>query len=256
MYGLITAAVATCLLIFFLLSAENPIPDGTAGPKAAIVDHLSGSHPNQTFVETSKSILANAGFKVYYYSKAAVTVDFYRNLPSMDFDVIVLRVHSAVSEGSDLLVFFTSERFNDFKAGTTYLSDFLSDPPRLVRAMIYEGADPYFGITPSFVQSMNGEFEDTLILMMGCNGLDPAHTSMAEALIDKGAKVYIGWDELVSPFHTDHAITCLLQKLFVEKKTVQIAVEETNSEVGPDPTYKSRLSWHPFEGGSFSFQQT
>jgi len=112
--------------------------------------------------------------------------------------------------------------------------------------MIYEGSDPYFGITPSFVQSMKGKFDDTLIIMMGCNGLDPAHTSMAEALIDKGAKVCIGWDELVSSFHTDHAITRLLQKLFVEKKTIQIAVEEINKEVGPDPTYKSKLSWHPF----------
>jgi hypothetical protein len=253
-YGLVAGIfVVSCFLIYFFLNAENQTHVDDA-PKAAIVDHLSDSHPNQTFVATSKSILRNAGFNVYYYSKEAVDVNFYRNLPNLDFDVIILRVHSAVNEASDLLVFFTSEPFNDLKAGTIYLSDFLSDPPRLVRAMIYEGSDPYFGITPSFVDSMNGEFDDTLILMMGCNGLDPAHTSMADALINKGAKVCIGWNELVSSFHTDHAITHLLQKLFAEKKTIQTAVDEINSEVGPDPTYKSKFSWYPLERGHYSFQ--
>ncbi len=253
-FGLAAGAfIILCSLIYSFLTAENQTHlDETA--KAAIVDHLSDSYPNQTFVETSKSILRNAGFRVYYYSEGAVDVGFCRKLPSYDFDVIIFRMHSAVNEGSDLLVFFTSEPFSDFKARTSYISDFVSDPPRLVRAMMYEGADPYFGITPSFVQSMKGKFDDTLIIMMGCNGLDPAHTSMAEALINKGAKTCIGWDELVSAFHTDHATACLLQKLFVENKTVQIAVEEVNREVGPDPTYGSKLSWHPFETGDYSFQ--
>jgi len=252
-YGLVAGIlVISSFLIFFFLNAQNQPHVDEA--KAAIVDQLSDSYPNQTFLKTSKSILRNSGFKVYYYSKAAVDVNFYRNLPNLHFDVIILRVHSAVNEKSNLLVFFTSEPFNDLKASTTYLSDFLCDPPRLVRAMIYEGADPYFGITPSFVQSMRGKFDDTLIIMMGCNGLDPAHTSMADALIDKGAKVCIGWDELVSSFHTDHVTACLLQKLFDEKKTIQVAVEEINSEVGPDPTYRSKLCWHPLETGHYSVQ--
>jgi len=58
----------------------------------------------------------------------------------------------------------------------------------------------------------------------------------------------------VSSFHTDHAITHLLQKLFAEKKTIQTAVDEINSEVGPDPTYKSKFSWYPLERGHYSFQ--
>lgn len=253
-YGLIACIfVISCFLIYFFLTAENQTHLDVT-PKAAIVDHLSDSYPNQTFVETSKSILRNAGFKVYYYSKAAVDVGFYRSLPSRGFDLIILRVHSAVNEESNLLVFFTSEPFNDFRARTTYVSDFLNDPPRLVRAMIYEGSDPYFGVTPSFVDSMKGEFDDTLIIMMGCNGLDPTHTSMAEALINKGAKVCIGWNELVSSSHTDHATTLLLQELLVENQTIQMGVEAANSQVGPDPMYKSKLSWYPFERGYYLFQ--
>jgi len=254
MYGLIAGIfVVSCFLIFFFLNAENQTLDG-AQLKAAIVDHLSDSYPNQTFLRTAKSILRNAGFKVYYYSKAAVDVNFYRSLPNRGFDLIIFRVHSAVNEQSDLLVFFTSEPFSTFKATTTYLSDFTCDPPRLVRAMIYEGSDPYFGITPSFIDSMNGEFDDTMIIMMGCNGLDPTHLSMTEAMINRGAKICIGWNELVSPSHTDHATTLLLQELFVENKTIQAAVEAANSQAGPDPTYKSELCWHPSERGYYPFQ--
>ena len=224
--------------------------------KAAIVDHLSDSNPNQTFVENCKSILRNASFTTYYYSEVAVDVNFYRNLPNQGFDLIILRVHSAVNEGSDLLVFFTSEPFSESAAGTTYLSDFLCDPPRLVRARIYEGAKPFFGITPSFVESMKGGFDHTIIIMMGCTGLGPQHTSMAEALVKKGAGVYIGLDGLVSPSHTDQMTTILLQKLLAENKTVQNAVSETNSEVGPDPVYNSKMLWYPATEGDFSFAGT
>lgn len=256
-WGLTAAILAvSCLVIYGLLNLRNqPNSDGTPTIKAAIVDQLSDSNPNQTFVENCKSILRNASFNAYYYSKVAVDVNFYRNLPNQGFDLIILRVHSAVNEESDLLVFFTAEPFSESAAGTTYLSDFLCDPPRLVRARMYEGAKPFFGITPSFVESMRGGFDHTIIIMMGCTGLGPQHTSMAEALVKRGAEVYIGLDGLVSPSHTDQMTTILLQKLLAENKTVQSAVSETNSEVGSDPVYKSKLSWYPYAEGDFSFTE-
>ena len=247
--------IVSCLLIYTMLNTgDQKNVDGTAIMKAAIVDQLSDSSPNQTFVETSKSLLKNASFNTYYYSKAAIDVNFFRNLPSRGFRLIILRVHSAINEQSDLLVFFTAEPFSDSAAGTTYLSDFLCNPPRLVRARMYEGAEPFFGITPAFIESMKGEFNHTIIMMMGCTGLEPNHISMAQALIKKGAEVYIGLDGLVSPSYTDHATTKFLQKLLTENKTIQNAVIETNSEVQPDPVYKSKLAWYPSEKGNVSFQ--
>jgi len=82
-YGLVAGVfVISCFLIFFFLIAENQTHvDST--PKAAIVDHLSDSFPNQTFVGTSQSILRNAGFKVYYYSKVAVDQIFLMTLPGL-----------------------------------------------------------------------------------------------------------------------------------------------------------------------------
>src|SRR3990170_3280659 len=55
------------------------------GPKsAAIVDQLSLTQPNPDFVASARSLLAQAGYDV----------DFYRNLPAHDYDLVILRVHS------------------------------------------------------------------------------------------------------------------------------------------------------------------
>lgn len=250
-YGFAIAAVIilTGFLINYLLNPSNKTPvDNTPELKAAIVDQLSIFQDNRTFWLTAQTILNSGGFEVYY--TAAVTVDFYRTLATQGFDLIIFRVHSAIKEQSDVLVFFTSEPFDDFKAGMSYLPDFLNDPPKLVKARVYEGADPYFGITPQFVKDMNGGFDNSVIIMMGCDGL--TYTSMAEAFIEKGAKVYISWDGPVTSSHTDQATIQLLQHLIIEKQTVRNAVTQTNNEVNSDPIYKSELSWYPSEIGNYA----
>jgi len=249
-YEVAVVLVVSCILIYAFWNSRNQIFSNSS-PKAAIVDQLSDSSPNQTFVQTSRSLLNNAGFSVYYFSQAAVDVSFYRTLPSRGFGLIILRVHSALNEESSYLVLFTTEPFDNAKASSTYLQDFLSDPPRLVRARITEDSDPYFGITPSFVSSMNGEFHGAMIIMMGCSGLDPVHTSMADALIKKGARVCTGLDGLVSPPYTDDVTTRLLEKMLEENETVGTAIAEINSEVGPDPAYNSKLSWYPSQQGDY-----
>ena len=253
-YEVAVVLVVSCVLVYAFLNSKNQI--GSSAPKAAIVDQLSDSSPNQTFVQTATSLLNKAGFSVYYYSQAAIDVTFYRTLPSRGFGLIILRVHSALNEESSYLVLFTTEPFDNDKASSTYLQDFLSDPPRLVRARITEDSDPYFGITPSFVSSMNGEFNGAMIIMMGCSGLDPVHTSMADALIKKGARVCTGLDGLVSPPYTDDVTTRLLEKMLVENETVGTAVAEINSEVGPDPTYNSKLSSYPSQQGDYRLKAT
>jgi phage antirepressor YoqD-like protein len=245
-------AIIALLLIYSMLNwSKKSESNEKQQPKALIVDQLSETNPNETFIETAKQILRDAGFKVYRYRSVGVNVNFFRDLPRMNNDLIIFRVHSAINENSGDIVFFTSETFDESKAASTYLSDFLADPPMLVKAMIYEGGEAYFGITPSFVKNMNGQFNDTLIIMMGCTGLEPNRTSMANAFISKGARIYVGYDGLVSPYYTDQAITILLQKLLIENKTVQNAVTQVNDEVEPDPDYKSKLSWFPVGEGDY-----
>ena len=242
--------VLACFLVYFSLHSSPP--------KVAIIDHLSffPEQRNQTFVDTCKNILEKGGLKWAYHSGTEVTVNFYRKLSSYGTRLIILRVHSAIMKTENgtisILGLFTSELYSE-EAARKYLDDVQNN--RLVRAFFTPGGEEYFGIVPEFVdKSMEGRFDDTIIIMMGCEGLGyinaqthtrVAYIDMAEAFVKKGAKVYIGWDGPVSMDHTDQATIHLLQSLIQKKRTIREAVEQTNYDVGPDSTYNSNLKYHP-----------
>jgi cell division protein FtsB len=222
--------------------------------KAAIVDQLSLTFPNQTFIQTAISTLRQAGYTVDYYSGGKVTVGFYRHLPAHNYGVVILRAHSAaaVLEGKGYVEapvsLFTSENYSR----SSYVSEQLDD--QLLIASYTSPQPPYyFAVTPKFVtMSMVGRFRNTTIIMMGCEGL--SNTRMAEAFIGKGAKIFISWNKSVLASQTDQATTHLLRHLLIEKHTMKEAVEETNKEVGPDPCYDSLLVYHPLEAGNCTVQ--
>ena len=156
---------------------ENPNPE----LKAAIVDQLSLTLPNQTFTETTASTLTTAGYTVDYFSGESVTVEFYRNLPTHGYKILILRVHSLTDtfQGKQMVGFFTSELYST----TQYVQEQLTDQ---IGCLTYYPGDQtkYFGISQEFVKSsMNGRFNDTLVVMMGCNGLN--NTQMAEAFVER-----------------------------------------------------------------------
>jgi len=218
-------------------------------PKAAIVDQLSLTYPNQTFIEAATNILKQAGYIVDYYPGEKVTVEFYKNLPTHGYSIIILRVHSSAAElraGEFVetpVGIFTAEQYSQ----TKYVYEQLTD--QLVIASYTMPQPPYyFAIVPKFItQSMKGTFKNTVIIMMGCEGLN--NTKMAEAFIEKGAKTYIGWKGSISASHTDTATISLLQHLITEKQTIKQAIENTMKEVGTDPTYKSQLTYYPLNAG-------
>jgi len=173
-----------------------------------------------------------------------VTVDFYRKLPSQGFRVIIFRVHSTgecsmENITSDWIVFFTGETYSTLKYVQWQMN------AELVQVHFTGQDSPlYFGITPLFVkQRMEGEFPETAIIMMGCEGLK--YDSMAEAFIQRGAKVYLSWNGPVTATHTDTAMTNLLEHLLLERMTVAQAFAETREEVGLDPTFKSQIEFYP-----------
>jgi hypothetical protein len=239
---------------YFTYNLLNQPQNQTTNPassqlKAAIVDQLSLTFPNQTFIEVATNILKQAGYTVDYYAGEEVTVEFYRNLPTRGYGLIILRVHSSAAElqGEEFVEIpvgiFTSESYSQ----TKYVYEQLTD--QLLMASYTMPQPPYyFGIVPKFVtSSMKGTFQNTIIIMMGCEGLN--NTKMAEAFIQKGAKAYIGWKGAVSASHTDQATTRLLQHLISEKQTIKQAVDKTMKEVGPDPVYNSLLTYCPLEAG-------
>lgn len=258
-------ALAFFLSFYFLLypppdqSNQTPLSDdaGQALPKAAILDQLSLYLPNQTFIQSSMAILTEAGFVVDYYGENEVTVELYRRLPSLGYDLIILRVHSGLMVKGDEITrnvgFFTSEPYSTTKHISEQLNDQVSvGIPSL--EPFEEDEEAYFVITPKFVRSsMNERFDNTLIIMMGCDGL--AYTPMAEALIGRGALVYIGWNDVVTIDYVDNATLHLLNGLIVEKKTIWDAVMDTRGEIGPDPHYSAEVVFYPVSSQSEKIQR-
>jgi hypothetical protein len=224
---------------------------GTSGPRpktAAIVDQLSLTFPNPTFVQTATSMLEQAGYEVDYYPGEEVTVDLYRNLPTHGYGLIVLRVHSGLTRElageeatqKEYVSLFTGEPFSEEQHHQEILGG------QVGAASYYEGGPQVFGISPKFIKSsMNGRFDDTTVILMGCDGLKSYET--AEAFIERGAIAFASWSGPVSAAHTDAATERLLQHLLIDGLTIQEAVTRTAAEVGPDPEHDSVLRLYPYE---------
>ena len=248
---LVFVVLLLSLIFYSFLRPSNvgqKLPENFGTQRAAILDQLSLYLPNQAFIENSTSILENAGFDVDYYPGNEVTVDFFRRLPSLGYKLIIMRVHSGLMFKEDKITknvtFFTSETYSTTKYVLEQLRDEVVPAIVSFTPNFMENQPVYFAITPEFVKSsMEGRFENTVIVMMGCNGL--TYTPMAEALIQRGALVYIGWNLPVSIDYVDNAALHLLQGLVAEEKTIWDAVMDTRNEVGPDPTYDAELVFYP-----------
>ena len=262
-YGIIVVIfILLYFVTYFFLRQPNQTDESNDNQffyKAAIVDHLSFREEtkNETFKNSSIDILETAGFDVTYYPGESVTIDFYQNLVrSRDCGLIVFRVHSAIifNLGDNTsLGFFTSELENEsyYDPTSPYYDDFAKS--RIVRG--YFPDDPnthYFAIAPGFVKRY-GNFQNTIIIIMGCDGLK--YNVMAEAFKLNGAKVCIGWTGPVGAPHTDRATTRLLQHL-TEGNTVEETVDKTIDEIGPDKEYESVLTYYPENAGSYIIQFT
>lgn len=242
-------AISSFLIYSYLNPSQNQTISQTFQFKAAIVDQGSLSPTagfNPVFIETATNILEQAGYTVDYYPGEEVTVEFYRNLPTHGYGLIILRVHSGLQEGNrPPVIFFTSEYYSE----TKYVYEQLTGQLWKGRIGTFKEDEfiegqTYFGISPEFVKKgMKKKFQNTTVIMMGCNGL--TYTDMTEAFIEKGARIYVSWNGSVSASHTDQATTQLLKHLITEKQTVKQAVTETMKEVGPDPADGSILLYYP-----------
>jgi hypothetical protein len=207
--------------------------------RAVIVDQLSATQPNQGFADSTTAVLEGAGYSVDYYSGDEVTVDLYRRLPEGNYDLVILRTHSTadVSRGEEEVTsvsLFTNEPYTKDR----YYDEQLE--ARVGFAQYEEGGPRWFGITSAFVkESMKGDFDDALVIGMGCQGL--VNELAAEAFAAKGASAFIGWDRNVSAEHTDKATERLLQLIVGEGLSPEEATAKTMRELGPDPYYGGSL---------------
>ena len=241
------------LMIFYALFFMG----GEAPPnelKAAIIDNVSldPRFNNETFREHVKNILKQANFsKIDYYGPKEVTIDVYRKLPSLGYDLILLRVHSSTLD-QETVCFFSSE---DFSLNVLY-NKYKDIRQYLVNASTTIAGEnrSFFGVKPSFFKEYaNGEFNGkTIIIAMGCDSL--LTSSMAEAFISKKALLYLGWDGKVYPPETDSNTIIFLKRFFLENKTIKESVSGlfdklTYAELDYFPSEFSNLKFNEWLGG-------
>jgi hypothetical protein len=226
-----------------------PIPTSSPAPRqpqAAIIDQTSYSFPSPDFIAQAEAILEEAGYAVTYHPPDEITVSFYRTLPDKGYDFILFQTHSTAEvmsrdedkDESDVApgpFLFTTELYAEQRHLTLQLSD-------QVRAseLFFEGSPKLFAVGPEFVRrSMRGLFPGTVIVIGGCQSL--AAPDLAQAFLEKGASVVVGWDEMVNLSHNNRAVLGMLEAMLVEGVSPEEAVERTMAEVGPDPRFESSL---------------
>jgi hypothetical protein len=234
-----------CLIVAFIV-VSNPFtsttPVQTNGLKCAIVDQLYNIEPNQTFIERTTQEVKSLGFEVDVYRGDEVTVDFYRQLPSYGYKLIILRVHAGLLENEtgrgNTIWLFTSERYSRLRYYFAQLRN------QVTVAKTSVSTTPVFAVSAKFVTDcMQGNFNNTVIINMGCSAF--YSDEMAQAFVKKGASTYLGWDASVGLFYVDGAEITLIEKLCSKGLTVKEAVTETLKEKGPDPNNKAFLKFYP-----------
>jgi hypothetical protein len=218
------AAAIIIVLVPVVLSLQFHF-SGQVSPKAAIIDQLGSSElaetirdENQTFLEEAKRLLYERFSVVDFYSDNA-TVGQYKQLASAGYKLIVWRAHSALDLNSTFIAISTTEKY-----GSTNYDQYLENG-QLTLCNITGDQSLYFGITPKFINEiMTGTFQDTVIVLMSCNGLKQGYLKTAQAFESRGAKVVISWDDWVSTLDNDNGTSLLLQYLIDGNDTVSAAV--------------------------------
>ena len=98
----------------------------------------------------------------------------------------------------------------------------------------------YFLVGAKMVDElMVGEFEDTVILIGGCESL--RNRDLAESLIWRGAADVIGWDRTIGSIENDRIMLEFLEKTLVDKGIIDNVVIEINTEFSSDLQFSSKL---------------
>jgi hypothetical protein len=230
----IYAAVALIVILipaiyFYSASLSQP-----AEAKAAIIDQLGSlkldppiRDVNQTFIESATELLHKRFSIIDYYSDNA-TVEHYSKLASAGYKLILWRAHSALDLKKNYIAISTTDKegsinYDQYPGNSLTLCNITGDPTL------------YVAITPIFIeQAMTGTFQDTVIVLMSCNGLQQGFLSTAQAFETKGVKVLISWDNWISTYDNDYGTNLLLQHLIDENDTVSMAVSKIPLSSSPE----------------------
>ncbi len=273
------AAVAFSFMITSYMQenfSETEIYSYDGPPRAAIIDQLHADIPSQYFQDRATELLETAGYEVEIFTTKQLTVDFYKRLPSMNYEFIVFRTHAIgndaqdIASGKEPVSLFTGEKYREDKYITEQLSgqigkgapymnsiiDISADLSELTNSsktsieidvtqsyQVVDDSNPYFLIGSKYVDEiMEGRFNDSVLVLGGCSTL--SNPTLAKSLINRGASSVIGWDNLVGSISNDNTILSFLENHLTNEMEVEDAVELAMNEVPKGSKYNANFSYY------------
>ncbi len=226
----VTSAIITINLHPDFIQIENLSFDGI--PKAAIIDQLHNEKPNKNYQQNVTKYLESAGYEVDLYTTDDITVDFYKKLPSLNYEFIVIRTHSlGIGEVEESSSLFTGEIYEVFDHIQEQYSGLVGHGvPFLPREVDELGGldalkdETYFVVGSKFIDElMLGTFPKSKIILAGCETTEGNH--LVKSLLLRGASEVVGWDGLVSSRQNDEVIMQVLEETLVNGIELEDAVE-------------------------------
>jgi len=252
--SIVAVTFAVSMLLVQNGDAENLAYDGP--PKAAIIDQLYDEIPNEKFHEQTIEYLEKGGYQVDVFTTSDITVGFYKNLPQMNYDFVVVRTHGVEDLGGENSMIFTGESYSEDRYISEQLMGHVSRGTPLLE-LSFKPADEssgwvkinettsilkspvkvedltkneYFVIGPKFVnEAMEGKFHGTTFILGGCSTL--SNPALAKALVNRGASSVVGWNDTVGNKNNDGAMISLLEKMFEHNMQVEEAVDSVSQEI-------------------------
>jgi len=234
------AVLATAVVLVSVFSTlafvENQTTSDDVISKAAIIDQLHDDFPNQSFQQNLTEYFETAGYDVDLYITKDITVDFYKELPSLNYEFIVVRTHGlgfgSVEKSASL---FTGEKYELYKHTKEQLAYQIGKgvPYSFDEAKKIDNENmsnqTYFVMGSKFVDElMVGEFPDSVIVLAGCDTM--SNQLLSQSLIDRGASVVVGWDNTVLSDQNDIVTLAFLEKVLVNSEEVSEAVSSVMNE--------------------------
>ncbi len=215
--------------------------------KAVIIDQLYQDSPNESFQQNATKILTDGGYEVDLFTTADITIDFYKELPSMDYEFIVLRSHSLAIYGKKPSSWiFTGEKYDAGRYTQEQLSGMLSPGVPFRQGQISQmtqgdaKSQRLFMIGSKMVdEMMEGQFPGTHIILGGCDTM--SHTYFAESFVKRGASSVVGWNGLVELRDNDSVMLSLLDDIFIENLELGDAVEKVMNDYKGKTYYGTKL---------------
>lgn len=249
--GVLFLIVIIATAYFTNTELENNTLNKFQKPRAAILDMMYTEYPNKYFDDTVEKNLQGAGYQVDVYKTENVTVDLYKNLPTMNYKFIVFRTHGlhkgTVEKSSSI---FTGEVYSKNKHYSEQLArQVQKGVPYLRSEILAKGGygafvnQTYFVIGSRFVdQSMVGTFPNSTIIIGGCDSM--SNNLLAKSLVSRGASGVVGWNNLVSLDDNDKGIFMVIDEIIINKKSVENATKTVMANFTANPTFPAKLEYY------------